>query len=180
MNRRIASAAGASLCGFTLLELLVAIAVTAVLAGLLASAYQRVSRAAQATGCSSNLRQLGTALNQYLAEHNMMMPELRAVRSKVTDDVPALDNTLDKYLVNKAVFLCPGDYGGIGAASGTSYYWNSALNNQSLTSLRFLNLSEDPSHIPVINDKQAFHPYLESKINILYADGHVTKDLRFW
>jgi prepilin-type processing-associated H-X9-DG protein len=30
-----------------------------------------------------------------------------------------------------------------------------------------------------MSDKEGFHPYLDKKVNILYADGHATKDLKF-
>ena len=35
------------------------------------------------------------------------------------------------------------------------------------------------SEIPVLSDKQAFHPYATNKVNLLYADGHATQDLKF-
>jgi prepilin-type processing-associated H-X9-DG protein len=38
----------------------------------------------------------------------------------------------------------------------------------------------DHSRIPILGDKEGFHPYLEDKINLLYADGHVTKEVRFF
>lgn len=165
---------------FTVLELLVVIVIVAVLAAIINPVYQRSAKSAQAAACVSNLRQIGTALNLYLGEHDMIMPKLQALRAKATDDVAVIDNTLDKYVPNKAVFACPGDNAGLAAASGTSYYWNSTLNEQPVSSLAFLNLTQDHSHIPILNDKQAFHPFLDDKINILYADGHVTKDLKFW
>ncbi len=166
--------------GFTLLELLTTIAIIAVLATLCTVAFTRATETAKATACSSNLRQLGVALNLYLADHDMIMPELRGMRSKASDDAPVIDNTLDKYLKDKRAFACPGDNLGLAAASGTSYYWNTALNHQPLGSLKFLNLTEDHSRIPILADKQGFHPYLEDKVNVLYADGHATKDLKFW
>ena len=45
---------------------------------------------------------------------------------------------------------------------------------------RGLQLAKDSSHIPVISDKEGFHPYLKDKVNILYADGHATKDVKFF
>lgn len=173
------SGSGSTRRAFTLLELLVVIVIVAVLASLLMPAYSRSQRGAEAVACTANLREIGVGLNLYLGEHQMIMPDLQALRSKTTDDVAVIDNTLDKYVQNKAVFACPGDHLGVAAASGTSYYWNSTLNKQSVSSLAFLNLTEDHSRIPVLNDKQGFHPYLDDKINILYADGHVTKDLKF-
>ena len=58
--------------------------------------------------------------------------------------------------------------------------WNVALNGQSAGSLNFLKFIENPSRIPVIADKEGFHPYLETKVNILYADGHASKDVSFF
>src|SRR5690242_7269856 len=83
---------------FTLVELLVVIGIIAILAVITVAAYQRVTATGRSTACLSNLRQLGAALNLYLGEHQMLMPELNAGRRSREDDVPVLDNTLNKYV----------------------------------------------------------------------------------
>jgi prepilin-type N-terminal cleavage/methylation domain-containing protein/prepilin-type processing-associated H-X9-DG protein len=164
---------------FTLLELIVVIAVLALLAVIVFPAFQRVLASGRATACVSNLRQLSVALNTYLAENNNTMPVLKVGREKRTDDVPVIDNTLDKYAKDKAVFACPAD-SRFAAATGTSYFWNVALNGQSLASLNFLGLVDQHSRIPILGDKEGFHPYLQNKVNVLYADGHASKDVKFF
>lgn len=166
--------------GFTLIELLVCITVSAILIGIGVAAYERSAKSAQAVACLSNMRQIGSALSLYLADHNMQFPELKAAREKITDDDPAIDNFLNEYGALPAIFRCPADRGGIAERTGTSYFWNSTLNGQSVASANFLNLTSDPSHIPVLFDKEGFHPYLKDKVNILYMDGHATQDLKFW
>ena len=165
---------------FTLVELLVVIAVIAVLAALAFPAFQRVVESGRATACTSNLRQLGAALAVYLGEHENIMPVLKTGRAALTDDVPVIDNTLDKYAPAKGVFACPADRAGFAARTGTSYVWNVTLNGQALAALNFLGLTEEHSHIPILSDKEGFHPYLADKVNILYADGHATKDVKFF
>jgi prepilin-type N-terminal cleavage/methylation domain-containing protein/prepilin-type processing-associated H-X9-DG protein len=165
--------------GFTLLEILVVLAITAGLAALVFPVYQRIIQGGNATVCSGHLRQLGIALNSYLTENNMVMPVLKAGREKRSDDVPVIDNTLDRYLTDTRVFACPADTKWA-AATGTSYHWNVALNGQSAANLNFLKIIANPSRIPVLGDKEGFHPYLETKVNILYADGHASKDVSFF
>jgi len=163
---------------FTLVELLVVIAVIAILAALAIPAYQRVTQSGHTTACAGHLRQIGMALNGYLADNNMTMPTLKAGREKLSDEVPVLDNTLDKYLTDRRVFACPAD-AHWAEVSGTSYHWNVALNGQSAVNLNFLKFITNPSRIPVVGDKEGFHPYLETKVNILYADGHTSKEVSF-
>lgn len=164
---------------FTILELLVVVAIAGVLAGLAVPAYQRTVASSRATACVSNLRQLGVALNLYLAEHNATLPSLAAGRSDKSEDVPVIDNTLDRYANNPRVFACPSDSRGLASATGTSYFWNTALNDQTLANLHFLFIA-DASRIPILSDKEGFHPCSENKVNILYGDGHASRDLRFF
>ena len=165
---------------FTLIELLVVIGIIAILAGLTFPVYQRVTQNGKAAACISNMRQLGAGLHAYLNDHEMIMPALKIARESTQDDVPVIDNTLNTYVPNPAVFACPADNKNFAGRTGTSYCWNVALNDQPLASLNFLNLVTDHTRIPILSDKEGFHPYLENKVNILYADGHATKDAKFF
>jgi prepilin-type N-terminal cleavage/methylation domain-containing protein/prepilin-type processing-associated H-X9-DG protein len=162
---------------FTLMELVVVVGVIAILVVITVPAYQRVTATGRSTACLSNLRQLGAALNLYLGEHQMIMPELKAGRISREDDVPVLDNTLNRYVENEAIFLCPAD-DRHGRASGTSYSWNVALNGQAVSNLNFLGVINELSKVPIMGDKEGFHRHLKDQVNILYGDGHATQGLR--
>ena len=164
---------------FTLVELLVVLAVVAVLAALSVPVYARITQSSRAVACMSNLRQLGGALQLYLNDHAMVMPTLGAARADKNAAGAYIDNTLNTYAANPKVFACPADTLGDATASGTSYYWNSLLNGQAAASLHLLRLSTTQSFIPVLCDKDPFHPYEKSKVNMLYADGHATSELTF-
>ncbi|MDB6148838.1 MAG: hypothetical protein JWQ44_286 [Chthoniobacter sp.] len=164
---------------FTLIELLVVIAIIGLLAALLVPVFQRVKAAGQATACVSGLRQIGVGLQGYLAEHDNLMPRLKAGREKLTDEGPVLDEVLERYVQEKKVFACPADTR-CAAESGTSYIWNVAISGQKLSNLNFLGVIDQHSRIPLIGDKEGFHSYTDTKVNILYADGHATQDVKFF
>ncbi len=60
--------------GFTLIELLVVIAIIALLMGILMPALSRVREVAKRVVCSSQLRQVGTAIPLYAGDNNNYMP----------------------------------------------------------------------------------------------------------
>ena len=167
--------------GFTLVEIIVVMAVVAILGLIAFPVTSRVIESGRATACVSNLRNLGVALDLYLGEHNQIMPTLQAGRQSTSQDIPVIDNTLNAYVRDARVFVCPSDTQGIAAASGTSYFWNSALDGESVAQLHFIlsNSVGQNSEIPVLSDKAAFHPYTANKVNLLYADGHASQDLIF-
>ena len=163
--------------GFTLTEILVTIAIIAVIAGIAIPVVRSgVARSRQAA-CLVKLRDIGVALESYLQEHNNIMPALQAGRPSKAADVPVLENTLNAYLTNEDAFHCPAD-GEQFAKSGSSYLWNPTQNGQSKLNLKFFGFEADPTRIPLITDKEAWHPGANGS-NILYADYSASREVRF-
>ena len=85
--------------GFTLIEVLVVIAVIALLMAILLPTLQRVKRQAKAAGCRSKLRQWGVALAAYQSDHEGTLPPR---------DFPIPFWNLRRYISESyELYLCP-------------------------------------------------------------------------
>ena len=82
-------------CAFTLVEILVVIAILATLAGLLFPVFSRARNMAKRANCVSNLKQIGLAFQMYERDADELAPRLSQI-------YPA-------YLSAARVFICPTD-----------------------------------------------------------------------
>lgn len=61
--------------GFTLIELMIVIAIIAILAAILVPNFVRARAQGQFAACTSNLKNIGTACEMYAADHNGRYPQ---------------------------------------------------------------------------------------------------------
>lgn len=91
---------------FTLVELLVAIAIIGVLAGLLFTAGTATRAKSKALVCQSNLRQMGVALRLYESDHKGRLPSSSHLRAADGTSLSWI-NTLAAYLGPDFIGRCP-------------------------------------------------------------------------
>lgn len=161
---------------FSLPELLVALAICAVLLAIAIPVYNRVHGRSLSSACLANLRTLGAALQNYLGDHDNTMPTL-TLGQGTREGAGGFIEVAGQYLATPGAFICPADPRH-GQPEGTSYWWNVALNGQRLASLNVFGILDKFGRIPVLCDKEGWHSHTPNKVNFLYADGHVTEGLR--
>jgi prepilin-type N-terminal cleavage/methylation domain-containing protein/prepilin-type processing-associated H-X9-DG protein len=89
--------------GFTLVELLVVIAIIAILAAILFPVITAAKESAKRAKCSSNLRQIGSAVLLYLESNNGKFPP-----DSHNDNIHLIAK-LQRYSSSKLLYRCPSD-----------------------------------------------------------------------
>lgn len=88
--------------GFTLIELMIVIAIIAILAAILVPNFIRARAQGQLTACKSNLKNIGTALEMYATDNGGRYP----LSLQKLSEVSSLGNTATQAYL-KQIPLCP-------------------------------------------------------------------------
>jgi len=187
---------------FSLVEMLVVLAIIAVLSAILLPVFWTVRGRARQESCSSNLHQIGTAVQMYVQDYDGRFPRAVDPSDKLWPStwasvptfqseiprLPYLQDRLQPYAKSANLFACPADTGfdltdftGLSLQAfptsyekfGTSYYYRTEV-----TAMDTLEGSiANPTDINLVFDGAgAWHGTLiprQRRYNVLFVDGHV-------
>ncbi|HEX8297451.1 MAG TPA: prepilin-type N-terminal cleavage/methylation domain-containing protein [Chthoniobacteraceae bacterium] len=168
--------------GFTLIELIVVIAIIALLASLLLPVTGSIMEKARSSQCSSNLRQVGIAVSSYATDHDNYFPKIETDPNgdvKVygpDEEVKSLVETLKHYGLDERFVQCPSDLKGPNyfKKKGSSYEWRPYLDGEKVNNPVMYGrrgaMAVPASRIRICLDYTPIH---NGQQNRLYADGRV-------
>ena len=169
---------------FTLIELLVVIAIIAILASLAFPSAGPIIERGRSAKCVGNLRQIGAAVQQYIADNDYRYPAIEtdppSLPPEVQDGGTALEK-LGPYGIAEPVLTCPSD-----AAKnknhekhGTSYLFSPVLQDETAASVKIYTRRgifqiSNVGRLTVASDLEAVHATGRNYgLNVLKADGRV-------
>lgn len=185
--------------GFTLLEILVILALISILVVILFPVFAQLQEKARQTVCASNLHQIDAAVRLYKADYDDYYPYAIDNWTRNHHDywsgfpfddeihlLPSLVDLLAPYSKSKAIFHCPSDVGGPdrfqlhGSLDRFTLLGSSYTFNESLGLFHVLDISfEQPSVHRYADDVfMRYHSpgvsdYEDYRGNALFLDGHI-------
>jgi general secretion pathway protein G len=188
--------------GLTLVELVVVIAVIALLTALLLPAFAGAREKARGADCASHLRQLGAAIDMYAADHDDLYPFAKDFADEHCPQLwadfpewlawlplmPRLTDALASYVVHPSVWECPSDVGfkqldtgwplvaapSSFAAFGSSFLYRTGV---AFAGVTVGGLSQPADTNLLLDGHGSWHGRADTdaggRWNVLFADGHV-------
>ena len=92
---------------FTLIELLVVIAIIAILAAILFPVFATAREKARQTTCASNMKQIGTAMMQYVQDYDETYPQQYWTTQWVPNNGSYWLSCMYPYIKSAGAFMCP-------------------------------------------------------------------------
>lgn len=165
---------------FTLLELLLVVAIIGVLAALAVPQFQRFVDRAHSVNCAGNLKAIGVAVRSYVTENDGTYPVIETnpddpIYPKHVEARGMLES-LEAYGVTERTLRCGADLAGPNyfASRGTSYQWHPLVDGEiSIRPTIYTRRGErqiDPSLIRLCTDMAPVH---NGRRNALFGDGGV-------
>ncbi|HEX8463636.1 MAG TPA: DUF1559 domain-containing protein [Abditibacterium sp.] len=133
--------------GFTLIELLVVIAIIAILASILFPVFGRARENARRSSCSSNIKQIGLGLKQYVQDYDERYPLMIQSIAGAPADAAGWAIMVQAYLRSSQIFQCPSEpkppanvdpsLAGYGGEGYTDYWYNARMSGQSEAAIEY-------------------------------------------
>ena len=171
---------------FTLIEILCVIAIIAIISALAFPAFQNARHRADGIACISNLRQIGGAVTNLIAQNDGRFPEIETDPANPIyppeNQAKGLFDTLSPFGLTRENIKCPADTKSLNYFTkfGTSYEWRPYVDDELVTNPQILTprgqYTRPLSKIVLCMDVERVHQPesdYRSKKNYLYADGHV-------
>lgn len=170
---------------FSLIELVIVIAIIGILAVLVTPQYQKFVARAHSVTCMNNLRQIGISVLNYVGENNSTYPiiepnEEDPLYDKDAGATPLLE-ALEPYGLSTSVLKCPSDNNYF-AERGMSYQWLPIVDDENSIAPKIYGGRRGagvrvirPGRVTICTDFTGVH---FGRMNRLYADGHVKAQLK--
>jgi prepilin-type N-terminal cleavage/methylation domain-containing protein/prepilin-type processing-associated H-X9-DG protein len=152
--------------GFTLVELLVTIAVLGMLMALLFAVFPKVREMARSTTCLSNQRQIAMAILMYVSDSQETFPP---------NDNDPWPGKVTQYGAEPKVFDCPSETG-LGTMTQSDYAMNAAVAGKRMAEIdeparTVLTVDARPG-TDFFTDRAEYAGRHLNRCNVSYADGH--------
>jgi len=173
------STRGRRTVAFTLIEMMVVMAIIALLAGLALPSFRHAMMRAQSLKCAQNLRGIGIAASLAATDNNNRYPEIDQAAAPVyTPQGPNLITVLGTYGITTNVLQCPVDISvspSNFSTYGSSYEWDPVFDNEPVNATYAY---VTPTRVVPVNSGRVvlaldFSGVHNGRPNVLFGDGHV-------